>query len=117
MVNKFKTILDAIEKQKGAVNFFAVMKMDNFLDKWSVAIAADWINKNNDNKTFSDIYSIFTKFLTLEEAASLARIGLFTNDGYIPQLFKQYQSNTKLENQKINGFQIYEAYIIKSNLK
>ena len=52
MVDKFNEIAVIIENEKGRLSLFAVMKMDEYADKWSVVVSATWINDQNRNEIF-----------------------------------------------------------------
>lgn len=116
MVEKFKKTIELLEldyQQKLAL--FAVMKMDDLVDKWSIFLAADWITESNRGEVFQKLAAIIRKTFTEEENESIARIGIFSKSDHIPQLFLQFKEETILNNQKVNGFFIHEAYILRSN--
>jgi hypothetical protein len=121
MVNKFKTIIEEIKKDKGDVNLFVLAKMDDFKDSWSVLLAAPWITTDNTSEIFNYVISILIKVLSEEEQLSIARLGVFPSNSYVVDIFaNNVKTNdgdyVRLENVKINGFNIYEAYVYESKI-
>ncbi|MEK7079115.1 MAG: hypothetical protein AAB929_03515 [Patescibacteria group bacterium] len=113
MVDKFRQILDELKK-KGHVSLFAVFKMDEFADRWSIAICADWIR--DKKKGFNEVVDIILNILSKEEWDLIARVGVFDKEEYITRVFSQFRSGTVIkEKQQVNGFTIYEGYILASN--
>lgn len=114
MVEKFKQILEKL-KEKGEVSLFAVIKMDELADRWSIAISADWALEDR-KKSFNEIFDIFTSVLNKEEWELIARIGLFDKNDHIAKVFLQFKEGTEIkEVTQINGFTVYEAYILASS--
>lgn len=118
MVEKFKEILQEINNAKGPVTLFAIMKMDELTDKWSVILSAFWATEENRDEMFTFVREILAQKLTTEEKSNIARIGIFPTDDHVTQLFLQFKKDTFIkEDTKINGFLIHEAYILESNSK
>ncbi len=114
MVDKFKQILQTIEKDKGAVTLLVILKMDEFTDKWTVIISAPWTNESVE--IFNYLSQVIKSNLTPEESSTIARIGIFPRDDHIINLFLNYQTDLKItEDTKLNGNVIHEAYIVKSD--
>lgn len=112
MVDKFKKILTKL-KEKGDIILFAVMRMDEQEDKWSVAISANWTEKD-EKKVFQDVVNIFVECLDKEEQHKIARLGIFKKDENIAKIFLKYKLGTELHGEKVNGFFIHEGYILAS---
>lgn len=115
MVEKLKQLLDEIIKEKGQVILFAIMRADEWTDNWSVFFSASWITETNSNDIFSYLIDKINSHLTAEEASSIATVGVYAPDYYLIKLLLSYQSGQKIENAKINGFFVREAYIIASH--
>ncbi len=116
MVEKFREILKEIIEQKGQVTFFAIMKMDDFFDKWSVFVSAPWATEENRTETFEFLRGLMMEKLTAEERATIARIGIYPKADYVTQVFLQFSTNTVIkEDTKLNGFLVHEAYVLASN--
>lgn len=114
MVEKFKTILNEIVSTKGQVYLFALTKMDDLTDKWSVVLAAPWL-KEYDKASFNFILEIMQKYLTSEEMNSIARLGIFSKEEHLIDELMKFKGGSVIENQKINGNWVHLAYIIESN--
>jgi biotin synthase-like enzyme len=113
MVEKFKLITDKL-KEKGNVSLFVVLRMDDFIDKWSVVLCADWA-KPRDEQSFNEVVRIFKEVLQGEELQTIARIGIFDLNDYIPQLFIKFKTGYEIKQEtKINGFVVYEGYVLES---
>jgi hypothetical protein len=115
MVEKFKTILKEIKSSKGEVELFALMRMDELPDKWSIILSAPWA-KEGDLEVFKDILNLIKLNLSQEELSTIARISIFPRtDHFIEELLSKYTSGASISNEKINGNQIHEGYILDSN--
>ena len=115
MVEKLKSLLGKIIAEKGAVTLFAIMRMDDLTDKWSVIFSAPWVTTESKDADFSYIVTKLNEGLSEEESASIARVGIFAKDHHIPQLFLRYKADQKIVDEKVNGFAVHEAYILASN--
>ena len=116
MVEKFKQILAALQQQ-GKISLFVVLKMDDYVNSWSIVVCGENL-RAGDKDSFSQVVRVFNDLLSKEEKSSIARIGIFNESDYIPQLFANYKDGTEiLKETKINGFVVYEGHILISNLK
>lgn len=115
MVEKFKTILEALRK-KGSIILFAVLKMDDLTDKWSVLICASWItDEESRNNAFNEIRELIKRTMTPEERAAIARIVVASKEEHLIQELLENKPGTYIGEQlKINGNVIHEAYILES---
>jgi hypothetical protein len=114
MVEKFQKILENIEKAKGSVVIFALLKMDEFVDKWTVVFCASWATDINRTEVFEMIRKQITDTLRPEEVSEIARIAIYPKTEHFIQELLQYKSGTTIENKKINGNTVHYAHIIKS---
>lgn len=114
MVEKFKTILAEIRRSKGEVALFALMRMDELTDRWTVILNAPWA-KEGDIEIFRYILKLIRSNLSQEEFSTIARIGIFSRTDRFIKLLLKYNSDTSITNEKINGNQIHEGYIFESN--
>jgi hypothetical protein len=115
MVEKFKTILVKMIGEKGNVTFFGIMKMDDLVDKWSVILCAPWATESNHDETFRYVLDLIKNNLEPTELNSVARISIFSKEEHLIQLLLQFKKDAVVENQKINGNIIHQAYILESN--
>ena len=114
MVEKFKKILAKMKLEKGNVFIFALLKMDELTDKWSVILSAPWAEED-DSDTFKYVFNLIESELTSEEFSSIARVGIFPKTDYFVEFLLKHGISTPLTNEKINGTQVHEGYIIESN--
>jgi len=116
MVNKLIEILKNMEKKHGKVLMFALLKMDELTNKWSIVISAPWITAENRKEIFLELIKATNQSLTPEESITIARIGLFPQEEHIVQELLQYKEGMHIEEKvQINGNIIHEAYILASN--
>lgn len=118
MVEKFKKILEDF-KEKGGVSLFAILKMDDLTDKWSVLVCASWIDSDEKRReAFILIRELIKKYMTNEEASNIARIGVMARDQHIVQELLENKAGEYIGGNgsvKINGNVVHEAYILESN--
>lgn len=119
LVQKFQIIYNNINSERSDIYLFAILKMDEYVDKWSVIVSASWIRRENQRDGFNYIARKMQEVLSEKDVSTIARIGTFQPDEHIVRLFNnsvsvQGGSSVKLEDTKINGFQIHEAYIYQS---
>ncbi len=114
MIEKFKQILDRIEVVRGEVAVFALLKMDEFVDKWTVVFCASWATDVNRAEVFEMIRLKIIEILTPEEVGEIARIAIYPKTEHFIQELMRYKSGDTFENAKINGNTVHYANIIKS---
>jgi hypothetical protein len=116
MVEKFKQILEELTKQKGEVSLFAILKMDEYTDKWTVIVSASWIDLKTKNEIFSLMRDLMINKFTPEEMATIARLGIFPLNIHIVEELLKYKKGTIIDgDEKINGNIVHEAQILASN--
>mgnify|MGYP000893341260 CR=1 FL=1 len=119
LIDKFRNIFNEIKSDKGDFYLFMVLKMDEYIDKWSVIASAPWISRDNPRESFDYVAGIIKKNLNSEEISTIARLGIFQPDEHLVQLITasirvQDGSNVKLENTQVNGYKIHEGYVFES---
>ena len=109
-----------IKESRGAVSVFAIIKMDEITDKWSVVFSAPWIDKENKTEVFNYLRGLLLEHLSAEEIPTIARLGLFLNNEHLIQLIlksvKVENGEVNLKDTALNGYKIHEAYIFESNI-
>ncbi len=120
MVEKFRNILQRIKNEKGSVTVFAILKMDELTDKWSVVFSASWVTDETSTETFNYLRAILISSLTTDEISSIARLSVFSNGEHLIQLILNSMNvqngDVLLKDAKLNGYKIHEAHIFESNL-
>lgn len=114
MIEEFQKILENIEKEKGEVAIFALLKMDEFVDKWTVVFCASWATEANRAEVFEIIRKKIIETLKPEEVSEIARIAIYPKTEHFIQELIQFKSGAIIENRKINGNTVHYANIIKS---
>ncbi|MBU4210782.1 hypothetical protein KKC08_01635 [Patescibacteria group bacterium] len=116
MVKIFKEILEEIVSRKGEVNLFAILKMDEYTEKWTVILSAPWVNDENTRECFLLLRTFMIKKFSREEMDKIARMGVFTKDEHIITELLKFKEGTVIEeDEKINGNLVHEAHILASN--
>jgi hypothetical protein len=115
MVDRFKQILKTITEEKGEVFLFALLKMDEFTDKWTVILSADWASSANRTEVFAYLRKVILKGLNKEEVASIARLGIFGKESQLIKELSNYGKDFLITNTiKINGNVVHEGYIFST---
>lgn len=116
MVDKFNSILNKIIEERGIVTIFALLKMDEFADKWTVVFSAPWSTPMSASADFDYIRRLIIGTLDEEERATIARIGIFAANESLIQMLLQLKTGTVIsEDTKLNGNIIHAGYILASN--
>lgn len=116
MVDKFNQIINQILQEKQLLTLFAILKMDELTDKWSVIVCAPWANQVNYADSFNYIKNLLDQKLSEEEKTTIARIAIFPKEDHAVESLLQFQAGTVIkEDTKVNGFMIHEGYILHSN--
>jgi hypothetical protein len=117
LADKFVDIYRQIS-QKGDVFLFAMVKMDELSDKWSIIISAPWIDLAKKSETFDYVRGLMKQKLNTEELLNVARIGIFGPTSplvsIITSAIRVDSGSSRLQNTRINGYLINDAYIFKS---
>jgi len=97
------------------VCFFAVVKMDDITERWSLLFGLKDANDlDKREKVFKSIRKIIENSLTLEERQNIARIGLFSTTEHIVEDFAKFDEGEIVENIKANGNFVHKGYILIS---
>ena len=116
MVDKVKKILTILRTDNKPVWLFALLKMDEFIDKWTLIISAPWVTKDNRENIFQHIIDLLKENLNQDELSSIARIGLIDKDEHLAQELLKRKTGDILKEDKINGNTVHEGEILESNI-
>jgi hypothetical protein len=107
-------VCSSIEESRGSLNLFAVLKMDELTDKWTVVISANWVSNDNFEAIFAELRALLIENVE-DYMESIARLGIFTLDNHLSEIMiHRYSSGDIIqEDEKINGNLVHEGYIIK----
>ncbi len=100
--------------EKKPIYLFAILKMDELVDKWSIIISIDWMNNENRQDIFSTAISALQDQLSAEELNEVARISFYAPDEHLMELFfdKFEEGQHIKEDAKVNGNVVHEGYIL-----
>uniref|UniRef100_A0A6H1ZPV7 Uncharacterized protein n=1 Tax=viral metagenome TaxID=1070528 RepID=A0A6H1ZPV7_9ZZZZ len=115
MVEKMNKVLEKLDAQGKQVWLFAILKMDELVDKWSLIFSAPWDNVQNRDLEFKNILSLVKEELDKEELYSIARVAFLKKEDHLVQELLKKNSGDKIDNETINGNIIHEGYVIASN--
>lgn len=114
IVEKFNGILADMKRSQGDVALFALMKMDELTDKWTVVLSSPWAQEG-DEVVFKYVFELIKKTLLPEELSTIARIAIYSQTDHLIELLLKFNSGASIMNEKINGNQVHEGYIIEAN--
>lgn len=119
ITKKFQQIYSSLKQEKGDFYVFMILKVDEYIDKWSIVVSAPWITKANQGESFNLIVGKIKENLTIEESSTIARLGIFQPDEHFIKLVNEsisVDTNTpvKLAGTKLNGYFVHEAYVFES---
>lgn len=119
LIDNFQKIFNDIKIEKGSFYLFMILKMDEYIDKWSVIASAPWISRDNPRESFDYIAGVIRKNLNPDEISTIARLGIFQPEEHLVQLITasirvQDGSNVRLENTQVNGYKVHEGYVFES---
>lgn len=117
MKEKFKKILASLTtKGRSPVALFAVLKMDELQDRWTIIYAneAETLTEEEKNAIFVELLTEVKKELTPEELAQIAKIGVLGLNDHLTQSLLKFKSDQTIISQKVNGNFVHEGYIIMS---
>ena len=106
-----------MDKKGGTpVVLFAVLKMDDLADKWTVVYAdeSETLDTENRKKIFGNLLDEIKKELSADDINLIARVGVFTAKDHLIESLLRYQTGAKISNEKVNGNFVHDGYIIKA---
>lgn len=114
LLDRFKGILAALEDKRGRVSIFAILKMDDITDRWTVFLSAPWINQADRGAIFSDLRDLILKNIEPKNLSSIARFGIFEPKEHLVELLlENFNAGDYIANDRqVNGNIIHEGYIL-----
>lgn len=116
-VEKFKTVLDALEERHGDVALFALFMMDDIADKWTIILSAKWVSDFPYEVVFNELQEVSLSALDQRDHMQIARAGIFnTTDHLVEQTLAKYNGrDIEFVDEKINGNYVHRGYILKAD--
>ncbi len=115
MLDKLKNILLSLKDEQKPVWLFAVVKMDELADRWTLIISAPWVTTENRAIEFQSLVDKLKKVFDAKELESIARISFLTKDDHLTEELLKRHAGDKIKNEPVNGNIIHEGEIIESN--
>jgi hypothetical protein len=115
MVDEFSAVIEKLQRQKGALALFALVKMDDHIDRWTVVVSAEWITDQNVDDSFKYVLQTIIASVSPECLNSMARLGVYTLEEHLVQDLLKYKQGTHIaESVRANGNIVHEGYVIVS---
>ncbi len=117
MVDKIKIIVEKLKEAKKPISLFAILKMDDLTDRWSVIYSApDLEDESVRKKTFEYLVDLLIKNLSAAELSEIARVGVFPLDNHLVENLMKYKKGYSFtEKPPVNGNLRHKGHIIESN--
>jgi len=117
LIDRFKNVLAALEEKRGKVSIFALFKMDDVTDKWTVILSAPWVNDNDRSEIFFELRTLMLENIEQSALPLIARFGIFeSKEHLIELLLENFKAGDYIpQDRQINGNIIHEGYILGLN--
>ena len=115
-LEKIEQMLSRLEEKFGEVQLFAIFKMDEVTDKWSIIVGATWADDTKRREAFSFLIEQMREHLDDEEKYSIARIGVISSqDHLIKLMLDEFRTGDVVSSdRKVNGNVVHEGHVLKS---
>lgn len=114
LLNKFNEIVNAAESDGKGLSLFAVAKLDNTSDGWSIISKPEIDSIESRRELFKYFVDMLVKKLTPQELADIARVGVFPLSEHLVEDILKYKKGHLVESFPANGNIVHEAYILES---
>lgn len=112
MVEDLNPLIQEI-KQNSQVLLFAMLKMDDLTDRWTVVVSANNVDDIEKRKElFEKIVGYLKDNPETVGKHNIARIGIFSTDNHLVQDVAKHPEGGKIENEKANGNFIHEGFVL-----
>ncbi len=118
MVEKLEKVYEKYAAQAADVVVFALFKMDDVVDRWSVIVATQDSKTQDERRVeFDKLADLLKKNLEPSELRDIARVSFLDAKTHLVEELLKYQSGSDLARQQINGNYIYEGRVIYAKPK
>src|SRR6266571_7784372 len=112
MVEDLNPLVEELKKDPQII-LFAMLKMDDFTDRWSIVVGGEKLEEIKDRKTlFESIGKIIEDNPDSLKKHDIARIGIFPLGNHLIQDLMKHAENSEFENEKANGNYIHKGHIL-----
>lgn len=112
---ELKKVLNILNENDKSVWLFASLKMDEFVDKWSLVFSAPWINELNKSEEFKNIIDILKENIADDKLSSIARIVFLPKTDHLVEELLKKTTGYEFKEEKVNGNIIHCGVVIESN--
>jgi len=117
MVKTYKKIVQYIEKKRGPIAFFAVLTLDDLIASTAIVMAADWVNKSNVFTQIDFLDDVLRKYLDNDELSTIMETRILSTDSDELRPYRCYNTDERILDPHINGFDLLEGYVVYSRYK
>ncbi len=115
LLGRFNEIVATAEKDGKNLSLFAIAKLDDASDGWSIIVSKPGIdNTESKRELFKYVVDMLVEKLTPQELADIARVGIFPLEEHLVEDILKYKKGHLAESFPANGNTVHEAYILES---
>lgn len=118
MVEKMRQFAHELSEARSDICLFAILKMDDLVDKWSVVLVSPTLDKadvESKKVFFNDVLSSLREKLTEEEMGEIARLVLYPLDDHLSHNLMKYKKGAVINDEQVNGNYVFKGYILESS--
>jgi hypothetical protein len=114
MVEELNPLVEKL-KSNPKILLFALLKMDELTDRWTVIISGDDLESIDDRKPLFE-YVVSTlnddRYQEILKKHDVARIGIFPLSNHLVEDVRKHSEGSEFENEKANGNFIHKGHIL-----
>lgn len=111
MVEELNPLVEQI-KSNDQILLFALLKMDEMTDRWTVIVSGDGLESIEDRKPlFEYMVKTLSEHQETLKKHDVARIGIFPLNSHLIEDLRKHPEGGKIENEKANGNFIHKGHI------
>lgn len=116
MVDKLKAILAKIHESDREVVLFAMLKIDDITDRWSIIFSEPGLDDNERRKEeFVYLANLLISNLDEKEIETIARVSVRPLSDHLVESLLKYKTGYKFdESTPVNGNTVHEGYVLES---
>jgi uncharacterized Ntn-hydrolase superfamily protein len=111
MVEELNPLVKQIKSNK-QILLFALLKMDEVTDRWTVIVSGDGLESIDDRKPlFEYMVKTLNEHQETLKKHDVARIGIFPLSSHLIEDLRKHAEGEEIENEKANGNFIHKGHI------